>query len=115
MSFEVTGKLEKYLELQEGNTKAGEVWKKQAFLVKTDESFNNLYCFELFAKGEHLTKIENLLKYNKIGDDVKVSFNVSANEYNGKYYTSLSAWRVENSKTQENKGGSSGAGDDLPF
>jgi hypothetical protein len=114
MNFEVTGKLEKYLDVQEGKTKSDEVWKKQSFVVKSDESFNNLYCFDLFAKGDKLSNVENLTKYNKVGDSVKVSFNVSTNEYNGKYYTSLNAWRVENSKQTESSQ-PSGGGDDLPF
>lgn len=117
MSLEVTGKIEKYLDVQEGTTKGGEQWKKQSFLVRTDEKYNNLYSFELFAKGDGLDKIDNLLKYNKEGDVVKVSFNVSTNEYNGKYYTSLSAWRVDNGKQSEGTASNTVAEvvDDLPF
>lgn len=118
MSLEVTGKLEKFLEQSTGTTKDGKEWKKQPFIVKTDEDYNNLYPFELFASGEHLEKIDNLLKYNKVGDTIKVQFNVNANEYKGKYYTNLSAWRVDNSKQPESQSPAESVGeveDDLPF
>lgn len=118
MSLEVTGKLEKFLEMQEGKTKDGKDWKKQQFIVVTEEKYNNIYPFELFASGEHLEKIDNLLKYNKVGDMVKVQFNVNASEYNGKYYTNLSVWRVDNSKRPEAQPATesfSEVEDDLPF
>jgi len=91
MSLEVKGKLEKILDVQSGKSKSGSDWKKQTIIVKTEEEYNNLYAFEVF--GEE--KVDNLVKYNKVGDDVVVKFNVSTNEYNGRYYTSLSAWRIE--------------------
>jgi len=36
------------------------------------------------------------------GDGIKVSFNVRGNEYNGKYYVQLAAWKLE--KTGEGVG-----------
>ena len=98
MSLEVKGKIEKFLEVESGVSKAtGNNWKKQSFIVKTDEQFNNLYCFEVF--GEE--KVDNLTKFNKVGDSVNVQFNVSCNEWKGRYFTSLSAWRVEKSDVAE--------------
>lgn len=91
MSLEVQGKLEKFLPVQKGTKKDGGEWQKQLFLVRTTEEYNNLYCFEVFGDE----KVENLTKYQKEGDDVKVIFNVSTNEWKEKYFTSLSAWRIE--------------------
>ena len=34
------------------------------------------------------------------GDEVKVTFDLRGNEYNGKYYVNLTAWRIE-SQSQE--------------
>lgn len=90
-NFEITGKLEKFLEPQSGTSKAGKEWKKQSFTVTTEDEYNNLYCLEVFGDE----KVENLTKYQNEGDQVKVTFNVSTNEWQGKYYTSLSAWRIE--------------------
>jgi len=88
--MKVTGVITKVLDLQTGTTKDGSEWKKQGFLVQTNEQYNNLYCFELFGAE----KVDNFLKYNKVNDSVDVEFNVQTNEWQGKYYTSLQAWKV---------------------
>jgi len=90
MALEVTGKITNILDLQTGTTAAGSEWKKQSFILETTEQYNNVYCFELF--GEE--KVDNFLKFNKVGAEVKVDFNVNTNEWKGKYFTTLSAWKV---------------------
>ena len=91
MSLQVKGKIEKVLDAQSGTSKAGKDWIKQSFVLKTEDEYNNLYCFESFGQES----VDNFNKYHKVGDEVVVKFNVSTNEYQGKYYTSLSSWRVE--------------------
>ena len=64
-------------------------------------------------------KVENLTKYQKVGDTVKVNFNVSTNEWQGKYFTSLQAWRIEKAESvpaQESAPIESGVDEEtLPF
>ena len=68
-------------------------------------------------------KVENLNKYNKVGDSVSVEFNVSTNEWKGKYFTSLGAWKIFKAEETEDIGGLDVTGtevkedesDDLPF
>jgi hypothetical protein len=89
--LKVVGKITKIKEKVTGEKKDGSgTWEKIEFLLDNNEKYNNLFCFEMF--GEE--KVENLLKYNKVGDQVEVTFNVSCNEYKEKHYTSLSAWKV---------------------
>lgn len=88
--MEVTGKLIQHLDYKIGKSKDGKEWKKQDFLLETNEKYNNLYFFSLFG-SEAVT--EFLHKY-KIGDDIMVKFNVKTNDHNGKYYTNLIAWKV---------------------
>ena len=89
--MEVKGKVTKILEKVTGEKKDGSgKWVKQSFVLETTEQYNNLYCFELFGDE----KVDNFNQYNKVGSDVKVDFNVSTNEWKGKYYTSLQAWKV---------------------
>ena len=40
-------------------------------------------------------KVELVNQLNE-GDKVKVTFDLRGNEYNGKYYVNLAAWKVEN-------------------
>jgi len=98
--MKVTGKIENILETQTGTSKTGKEWKKTSFVVKTDDEYNNLYCFDVF--GEE--KVDKFLQYNAKGDVVDVDFNVKTNEWQGKYFTSLDAWKVfkaDNSKQKE--------------
>ena len=96
MELKVVGKITKVLPPQSGTSASGNVWTKQLFLVDNGETYNNLFCFELF-KAE---KVEAFNKYNKVGDQVEVEFNVNCNEYKGKYYTSLQAWKVSDAQVK---------------
>ena len=86
----VTGKLIKVLDKQQGTSKSGKDWVKQTFVIDTNEQYNNIIAFELF--GEE--KVENFNKYNTVNSIVEVEFNVKCNEWQGKYFTSLQAWKV---------------------
>ena len=90
MSLQVTGKITKILDKQSGVSKKGKEWIKQSFILDNNEEYNNIFCFELFGKDN----VENFNKFNKVGDMVKVDFNVKCNEWEGKYYTSLGTWTV---------------------
>ena len=116
--MQITGRLKQFLPVQTGEKKDGSgQWKKQSFLVETNEKYNNLYCFEVF--GEE--KVDNLAKYQKEGDEVTVEFNVVTNQHNGNYYTSLSAWKInkvgsQQQAPQSNEPAGIGADeDDAPF
>lgn len=91
--MEITGAIEKILTLESGTTKDGKEWQKQIFIVANNEGYDNkkqIFCFEIF--GEE--KVSNFNKYNKVGDVVKVDFNISTNEWKERYFTSLQAWKV---------------------
>ena len=90
MSLKVTGKITKVNGTQSGTSKAGKEWTKLSFLLETTEEYNNLYCFDVFGDE----KVENFNKYNKVGQEVDVEFNVKTNEWNDKYFTSLDAWKI---------------------
>lgn len=97
MNLEVTGKIIKILPIQKGTSKEGKEWQKQIFLVDNNAEYNSLFAFEVFG----VEKVEKFNQYNKENDMVKVLFNVNTNEWQGKYFTSLSAWRVEKQDTEQ--------------
>lgn len=121
MSLEVKGTITKVLDKVTGTKKDGTGdWVKQSFLIDTKEQYNNILCFEVFGDE----KVENLNKYNKVGDEVTVAFNVNTNEWQGKYFTSLSAWTIkkvdateQHDMNQKTKGAFAGdnSSEDLPF
>ena len=96
--LEITGTIEKILDVQTGEKKDGSgQWQKQLFIVKTDSQYNNLYCFEIFGND----KVENFNKYNKVNQEVNVEFNVNTSEWQGKYFTTLSAWKIMTTPLQD--------------
>ena len=112
--MKVTGTITKVLETKTGTSKAGKEWSKLDFILETTEEYNNLYCLGIFGAE----KVEKFLQYNKVGNEVDVEFNVSCNEFEGKYYTSLNAWKVFKAATDEDaqpEGEPDAGSDDLPF
>jgi len=88
--MDITGTIEKILPTQTGTSAAGKEWKKLSFTLRTTEEYNNFYCFDVFGDE----KVDNFLKYNKEGQQVKVDFNVKCNEWKDKYFVSLDAWKI---------------------
>lgn len=97
----VKGIIKTVLDVQSGTAKtSGNEWKKLTFVVANNEGYEGkeqIFAFEIF--GEE--KVENFQKYNKIGQNVEVSFNIGTNEWKGKYFTSLSAWKVMSESSSE--------------
>ena len=115
MTLEITGSIKTILPVEGGTSKAGKEWKKQNFIIANNEGYQGqeqVFCFEVFGDEA----VENLTKFNKEGDEVKVCFNIKCNEWNGKYFTSLSSWRVEKAGAETTSApASSNEPDDLPF
>ena len=110
--MKVTGKITKVLDTQKGTSASGKAWQKLSFILETTEDYNNLYCFDVFGDE----KVEQFLKFNKVGQEVDVSFNVQTNEYKGKYYTSLQSWKIFKAEAGEaTPEVAQEEADDLPF
>ena len=62
---------------------------KREFVVTTEERFPQ------DIKLECVKERCDLLNEYQAGDEVKVSFNLRGNEYNGRYFVNLHAWRLE--------------------
>jgi hypothetical protein len=84
--MEVTGKLVKILDLEEGTSKAGKSWQKQSVVIDTGGEFNNLTAVSAF--GDKVDKLNRL----ELGMDVSILCNVYSREYQGKYYHSIDGY-----------------------
>ena len=89
--LKVKGKIEKILEVEKGTSKAGKEYQKVNFVINTGDKYNPLICFQIF--GEE--KVSKFIQYNSIGKEVEVSFNISSREFDGKFYHSIDAWRID--------------------
>ena len=83
----ITGKVVKKFDIQEGITKQGTKWAKKEILIAQTDSYNS----EVVIAGITEKSIVSISKL-KEGDDVSVSVNVNSREFNGKYYTNLTGW-----------------------
>ncbi len=89
MSLEIVGKIIQVLPEQGGTSKSGNPWKLQSYILETQEQYPRKVCFEVFG--------EDRIKSNpcKIDDTVTVSFDIESREFNGRWYTSIRAWRIQ--------------------
>lgn len=88
--MEVSGKIIQVLPLQSGISKtSGNPWQLQAYVLETQEQYPRKVHFEIFG--------EDRIKNNACEMDelVTVSFDIESREFNGKWYTSIRAWKVQ--------------------
>ena len=88
--MEVSGKIIQVLPLQQGTSaRTGNPWQLQAYVLETQEQYPKKVHFEIFG--------EDRIKANpcKIDDIVTVSFDIESREFNGRWYTSIRAWTVQ--------------------
>jgi hypothetical protein len=84
MSNTITGKLKVKFDTQTFDSG----FQKREFVVTTAEQYPQDIKLEL------LKDKCSVLDSFQVGQELTVDFNLRGNEYNGKYYVSLQAWRV---------------------
>ena len=90
MALELDGRIARKLPVQQGTSARG-AWAKQEFIFEYQEgNFPSQICRNVWGED----KVRDLDKY-QVGDKVKIAFNLSSREYNGRWYTDVRAWRIE--------------------
>lgn len=121
--MELTGKVKVIFDKQT----FGSGFEKREIVVTTQEQYPQDIKFEVYK--EKCAMLDNF----QPNEDVTVHFNLRGNEYNGKYFVNLNAWKIDKGAagaSQENVVPSNAAplptsespfdsnndgGDDLPF
>ena len=88
--MEFTGRIIKVLEPRGGvSNRTGNPWKTQDFVIEeTMGQFPKRMTFNVFGE-------ENLNRFNiQEGQEVTVSFDINAREYNGRWFNDVRAWNV---------------------
>lgn len=97
--MELTGRLIQVLEEVGGEGKNGK-WSKCDFVIETAaDKYPKKVC--ITAWGDLIGTVKAV----PMESEIKVSFDISSREYNGKWYTDVKAWKVE---------GGSGGGSSQP-
>ena len=94
--MEVVGKIIQVLPAQEGVGRNGNPWKLQGYVLETLEQYPRKVHFEVFG--------EDRIRQNpcEIDQLVTISFDIESREFNGRWYTSIRAWRINQGDTTQN-------------
>ena len=88
-ALELEGRISQKFAKQSGQSARGP-WVKQDFILEyQDGNYPSQVCFTSFGDD----KVAELDRYG-VGDEVKVSFNVKAREFNGRWYNDVRVWRI---------------------
>ena len=87
--MEIKGKIIEIQELKTGiSQKTGTPWASQMYVIETQEQYPKRCYFEVF--GEERIRQFAL----RVGDNVSVSFDIMAEQYNGNWYNRIRAWNA---------------------
>lgn len=104
MSFEINGTVYKIGDTQTLKND----FTKRDFVIRTDEQYAQILAFELVKDKTAMAD-----KF-KPGDAVKVSFDVRGREWEGRFFTNLSAWRIEPAMAENSAQGSTSGAAPMP-
>lgn len=85
--MDITGKIIAVLPTRSGTSAKGTQWSSQTAVIETHEQYPKKVAFDVL--GEKITEF-NL----QVGEEVTVSFDINAREFNGKWFNSVNAWKV---------------------
>ena len=88
--MEIIGKAIAALPVKSGvSQRTGEQWQSREYVIETQEQYQKRICFEVFGT-------DKLKEFNIRNNDlIKVHFDITAREYNGKWYNTIRAWKVD--------------------
>ena len=86
--MEIKGKVVLVLPQQSGTSQAGKQWKKQEFVIETQEQFPKKICFNLFG-ADRINEA-----HIQMGEEIIIEFDIDAREWQGRWFTSINAFRV---------------------
>ena len=91
--MEFTGKIIAILPPRGGVSRNGNEWKSQEYVIENHDQYPRKMCFDVFG-GE---KIE---QFNiQMGEELTVSFDIDARQWQDRWFNSIRAWKVERVKT----------------
>lgn len=84
---EITGMIIAVLPTRSGTSARGTQWSSQTAVIETHEQYPKRVAFDVL--GDKITEF-NL----QVGEEVTVSIDINAREFNGKWWNSVNAWQV---------------------
>lgn len=108
--MDIIGRFSKLLPMESGTSARGE-WKKQGFVIETEEQYPRKVHISLWGD-----KVQDLAGIQQ-GELLTVSVNIESREFNERWYTDVRAWRIQRgavTSAQPATAGAPAAGIPLP-
>lgn len=87
--MEVEGKVILSLGERKGVGKAsGKEWKAREYVLETKETYPRKIHFDFFGDRADQFPLN-------VGDEIRLSFDIESREYQGRWFTSIRAWKSE--------------------
>ena len=87
--MELAGRIIAVLEPRGGVSKTGNPWKVQEYVIETHDQYPRRMCFDVFGE-------DKINQFNiQVGEELNVFFDVDAREWQGRWFNSIRAWRVD--------------------
>lgn len=85
--MEFAGKVIQVLDIASGQSVNGGQWRRQDFVLEVPGQYPRKICITIFG--------DRIEQFNvKAGEDVVVDADVESREYNGRWFTSVKAWKI---------------------
>ena len=104
-------------EVQSGMSQNGNPWYRQTIVVDVAGYNGSFRKIALQATGDKVGELESM----QLGDKVEVSYQVTAREYNGKWYNNVDLYKIDREEAKAkttpliNPGSTEPMAEDLPF
>ncbi len=94
--MDFTGKIIAVLPAKGGVAKStGNEWKAQEYVIENHDQYPRKMCFEVFGAD----KID---QFNiQLGEEMTVSFDIDANQWQDRWFNRIRAWKVERSSAPQ--------------
>ena len=93
--MDLSGNVIAVLEPRGGVSKTGNPWKVQEYVIETHDQYPRRMCFDVFGE-------DKITQFNiQVGEELTVHFDVDAREWQGRWFNSIRAWKVERVSAQQ--------------
>ena len=86
--MDIQGKIIAILLQRSGTSKTGNAWKSQDFVIETHDQYARKMCFNVWGDRIDQFNIQE-------GEALTVSFDIDAREWEGKWFNTIRAWKIE--------------------
>lgn len=90
--MEISGKVIEILPEQQGEGRAGN-WRRLDFILELPGQYPRKVCVGIWGDRIDQARLQ-------VGEEVTASIDIESREYNGKWFTSVKAWKIEKNKSK---------------